>query len=84
MRIVRFPIQTLLGAQPGLGMQPHYDAPIDIQVEIVKTQFCPLENSSKLAMRQLKSSLKNTKNCNLLGKQDLVTFTRQQCECSGG
>ena len=31
-----FPVQTPLGAWPGLGTQPHYEAPNDLQVENVK------------------------------------------------
>ena len=36
IRIGRFPVQTPLGAQPGLGTQPHYKAARDLLVEIVK------------------------------------------------
>ena len=31
--IGRFLVQTTLGAQPGLGIQPHYEASGDLQVE---------------------------------------------------
>ena len=31
-----FPVQTPLGAQPGLGTQPCYEAPGDLQAELVK------------------------------------------------
>ena len=36
IRIGRFPIQTPLGAQPGLGTQPRYKAPGDLRVEYVQ------------------------------------------------
>ena len=36
VRIGRFPVQTLLGARPGLGTQPRYEAPGDLRVENVK------------------------------------------------
>ena len=36
IRIGRFPVQTPLGAQPGLGTQPRYKAARDLLVEIVK------------------------------------------------
>ena len=36
IRIGRFPDQTLLDAWLGLGTQPHYEAPGDLQVEIVR------------------------------------------------
>ena len=36
IRIRRFPVQTPLGARPVLGAQPHYEAPGDLQVEIVR------------------------------------------------
>ena len=34
----RFPVQTPLGARPGLGTEPRYEVPGDLRVEIVKTQ----------------------------------------------
>ena len=37
IRIGRFPVQTLLGAWPGLGTQPCYKVPGDHRVENVKT-----------------------------------------------
>ena len=37
-RIGRFPVQTPLGARPGLGTQPRYEAPGDLRVELDKTQ----------------------------------------------
>ena len=36
IRIGRFPVQTPLGAQSGLGIQPCYKAAYDLLVEIVK------------------------------------------------
>ena len=36
IRIRRFPVQTLLGAQLDLGTQPHCKAPGDLQVKIVR------------------------------------------------
>ena len=36
IRIGRFPVQTPLGTQPGLGTQPCYKAACDLLVEIVK------------------------------------------------
>ena len=36
MRIGRFLIQTPLGAQLGLGAQPHYEALSDLWVKIVE------------------------------------------------
>ena len=33
MRIGRLPVQTPLGAWPGLGTQSHYKAPGDLRVE---------------------------------------------------
>ena len=35
-RIGRFPVQTPLGARPGLGTQPRYEAPGDLRAENVK------------------------------------------------
>ena len=35
VRIGRFPVQTPVDAQLGLGTQPCYEAPGDLQVEIV-------------------------------------------------
>ena len=35
-RIGRFPVQTPLGARPGLGTQPHYEAPGDLRIELVE------------------------------------------------
>ena len=37
IRIGRFPVQTPLDAQSGLGIQPCYKAARDLLVEIVKT-----------------------------------------------
>ena len=34
--IGRFPVQTLLGAGPGFGTQPSYEAPDDLQVQLNK------------------------------------------------
>ena len=39
IKIRRFPVQNPLGACPGLGTQPHYEAPGDLQVEIVRKQI---------------------------------------------
>ena len=36
VRIGRFPVQTLLGTRPGLGIQPLYEAPGDLCVKNVK------------------------------------------------
>ena len=36
VRIGRFPVQTPLGARPGFGTQPRYEAPGDPRVENVK------------------------------------------------
>ena len=36
VRIGRFLVQTPLGARPGIGTQPRYEAPGDLQVENVK------------------------------------------------
>ena len=33
-----FSVQTPLGARPGLGTQPRYEAYDDLRVELVKTQ----------------------------------------------
>ena len=38
IRIGRHSVQTPLCARPGLGTQPHYKAPDDLQVKIVQTQ----------------------------------------------
>ena len=38
IQIGRFPVQTQLGALPNLVTQPGYEAPSDLQVEIVQTQ----------------------------------------------
>ena len=35
VRIGRFPVQTPLGARPGLGTQPRYEVPGDLRVENV-------------------------------------------------
>lgn len=35
LRIRRVPVQILLGIQPGLETQPHYDAPSDPRVKQV-------------------------------------------------
>ena len=35
IRIGRFPVQTPLGARPGLGTQPRYEAPGDLRVKLV-------------------------------------------------
>ena len=39
IRIGRFPVQTLLDTQPGLGSRACYKATSDHQVEIIKTQW---------------------------------------------
>ena len=64
-RIVRFPVQTLPGAQPSSRAQPRYETPRDLQVEINETQWltstewgCPLKNGPKVALGQ-PSSLTN-------------------------
>ena len=36
MKIGRFPVQTPLSAWQGLGKQPRYETPGDLQVEYVK------------------------------------------------
>ena len=36
IKVRRFLVQTPLGAWPGLGTQPRYEAPGDLWVEIVK------------------------------------------------
>ena len=36
VRIGRFPVQTLLGTRPGLGIQPLYETTGDLCVENVK------------------------------------------------
>ena len=33
---IKFPVQTLLDAQPGLATQPHYKAPNDLWAKIVE------------------------------------------------
>ena len=38
IRIGRFPVQTPLGARPGLGTQLRYEDPGDLWIKIVKTQ----------------------------------------------
>ena len=65
IRIWWFPVQTPLGACLGLRTEPCYDAPGDLQVEIVRKQWltlglwdCPFKNGPKLAMGQPNSSLK--------------------------
>ena len=65
IRVRKFPVQTKLGAQLGLGTQPCYEIHSDFRVEIVKTQLltagewgCPLNNGSKLAVRKPHSSLR--------------------------
>ena len=57
IRIGRFPVQTPLGVWLGLGTQPIFEAPGDLQLETVKTQWltlvkwgCPLDNSPKMAV----------------------------------
>ena len=40
VRIRRFPVQTPLGARLGLGTQPCYEAPSDLQIENVKCSDC--------------------------------------------
>ena len=49
-----------IGARPGLGIQLCFEAPGDVQVDIVKMQWltlgswgCPLENEAKLVDSQL-------------------------------
>ena len=65
IRIRKVPVQTPLGTPPGLGTQPRYEAPGDLQVENEKTKWltsaeqgCLLNNGWKLAMGQPNSSLK--------------------------
>ena len=38
IRSGRFPVQTPVGTQPGLGTQCYYEAPGDLQVEIVQAR----------------------------------------------
>ena len=38
IRIGRFLVQTPLGARPGLGTQPRFEAPADLRAKIVNTQ----------------------------------------------
>ena len=38
IRIGRFLVQTPLGARPGLGTQPRFEAPGDLRAKIVNTQ----------------------------------------------
>ena len=66
IRIGRFPVQTSLGDRSGLGTQPCYEAPSNLRVIIVKTQWltpikwgCPHDNGPKLAVGQPNGSLKN-------------------------
>ena len=54
-RIGRFPVQTPIGARPGLGTQPCYGAPGGLGIENVKTQLLtlvqwdgPLDNDQSL------------------------------------
>ena len=63
IRIGRFPVQTPLGTQPGLGTQPCYKAACDLLVEIVKNAVInfglvrlPLESGQKLVMGQPNSN----------------------------
>ena len=63
IRIGRFLVQTPLGARPGLGTQPRYEAPGDLWVEIVENAVIKirlvrlsLENGPKLAVGQPNSS----------------------------
>lgn len=65
MRIGRLPVQTLQGAQPGLGTQHFNKDPGDLKVKIVKMLQltsgewgCPLNKGPTLAMRQPNSSFK--------------------------
>ena len=56
-----FLVQTPLGTRPGLGTQPHYEAPGDLQVEIAKTQWLTsgwwgCQNGPKPAVGQSNSS----------------------------
>ena len=41
-RIGRFPVQTPIGARPGLGTQPCYGVPGGLGIENVKTQLLTL------------------------------------------
>ena len=45
-----------LGAQPGLGTQPRYEVPCDLQVEIVQTQW--LTSKSKESMHFVEQKYK--------------------------
>ena len=38
IKIERFPVQSLLGAWLGIGIQPCYKAPGDLRVKIAETQ----------------------------------------------
>ena len=60
------------GAQPDLGTQPWYMAPVDPQMEIIKMQWltsgewgCPLNNNPTLAMGQ-PNSIKKRNFANLI------------------
>ena len=56
-------LDSPLGGRPGLGTQPYYEAPDDLRVDYVKTQWLtsgewgfPLDNGPKLAVEQPNSS----------------------------
>ena len=75
IRIGRFPVWTPLGAWPGLGTQPCYEAPGHLWVKYVKRKWlilgewcCLLDNGPKLTMGQPSSSLKK------FATQDLRIF----------
>ena len=42
IKIGRFPVQSLLGAWLGIGIQPCYKAPGDLRVKIAETQWLTL------------------------------------------
>ena len=57
IKIGRFSVQSLLGAWPGIGIQPCYKAPGDLRVKIAKTQWLtsgewdfPPYNGTKMAV----------------------------------
>ena len=43
IKIERFPVQSLLGAWLGIGIQPCYKAPGDLRVKIAETQWLTLD-----------------------------------------